>query len=232
MGDTRRPGTISRIEPAGDAALLVTLGDELDLEVNAAAHLLAAMLGLRSVPPLPGLGVPVPGHASVLVPFDPDVVDEAAVRDAIEAAAGQAVASAPLGNAGAGTGALHEIHVSYGGPEGPDLPDVAGRIGLSEREVVRLHASVEYRVLVIGFVPGFPYLGILPAALELPRLATPRERVPPGSVAIAGRQCCIYPLATPGGWHLIGRTAAWLWDPAAQPPARLAPGDRVRFVEA
>ena len=218
---------IARIEPVGDAALLAILGDDLDLAANAVAQRLARALATRATT-VTGLGLPVPGHASVLVPFDPDVIDEAFVGDLIAVALLEAEVAAAT--AGPANGALHEIRVRYGGDDGPDLADVAARTGLSEREVIRLHASVEYRVLVLGFVPGFPYLGLLPAALELPRRATPRVRVPAGSVAIAGRQCGIYPFATAGGWHLIGRTELSLWDAAADPPAALAPGDRVRFV--
>ncbi len=217
---------VSRIEPIGDAALLVTLGDAVDLETNLQAHRLSAALGFRAASTA-GLGRPVPGHASVLVPFDPDIASESAIRDLIEACAAEAPS---VGRAG--DGPLREITVAYGGTDGPDLVEVAARTGLPEAEVVRLHASIEYRVLVVGFVPGFPYLGLLPEALDLPRRATPRVRVPAGSVAIAGRQCGIYPFATPGGWHLVGRTGATLWDPAADPPALLAPGDRVRFVPA
>jgi KipI family sensor histidine kinase inhibitor len=222
-----------RIDPVGDAALLVTLGDELDLELNALARRLAARLGPRGAP-LPGLGVPVAGHASVLVPFDPDMADEVAVRTAIESAIAVALPVAAGDDRAPGSveGRIHEVVVAYGGSDGPDLPEVARATGLSEREVVRLHASVEYRVLVVGFVPGFPYLGILSAALELPRRATPRVTVPAGSVAIAGRQAGIYPFATPGGWHLVGRTDTRPWDPSATEPALFAPGDRVRFVEA
>lgn len=223
-GPGSRTARISRIDPIGDAALLVTLGDELDLETNLHARRLTAALGLR-VASRPGLGMPVPGHASVLVPFDPDVVGEAEVGDLIDACASAAPVAEP-----AAEGALHEITVSYGGADGLDLAEVAARTGLSEADVVRLHAGEEYRVLVLGFVPGFPYLGLLPEPLDLPRRATPRVRVPAGSVAIAGRQCGIYPLPTPGGWHLIGRTTALLWNPAADPPALLRPGDRVRFV--
>ncbi len=204
----------------------MTLGDALDLDTNLQAHRLAAAIGRRAASTA-GLGRPVPGHASVLVRFDPDVAPEAAIRDLIEACA-----SAATGPGSTADGLLHEITVSYGGADGPDLVEVAARTGLPEAEVVRLHASVEYRVLVLGFVPGFPYLGLLPETLDLPRRATPRVRVPAGSVAIAGRQCGVYPFSTPGGWHLIGRTAGHLWDPAADPPALLSPGDRVRFVPA
>jgi KipI family sensor histidine kinase inhibitor len=159
------------------------------------------------------------------VPFDPDVIPEDEVRDLV---AGVLVPTA--GSVARREGTLWEIGVSYGGADGPDLPDVAARTGLSEADVVRMHAGVEYRVFVLGFVPGFPYLGVVPAALDLPRRATPRVRVPAGSVAIAGRQAGIYPFATPGGWHLLGRTDAPLWDPRRDPPTLLAPGDRVRFT--
>jgi KipI family sensor histidine kinase inhibitor len=216
---------VIRIDSSGDAALLVTLGDDLDLAVNARARRLAARLAIPG-PLRPGLGVAVAGHASVLVPFDPEVVGEAEVRAAI-LAAHAAAGGEPAPDHDPGV--LHELRVAYGGTDGPDLADVAAATGLSEAEVVRRHASIEHRVLVVGFVPGFAYLGGLPAELELPRRAVPRVRVPPGSVAIAGRQTGIYPAATPGGWHLVGRTEAVLWDPAADPPARLAPGDRVRF---
>jgi KipI family sensor histidine kinase inhibitor len=215
-----------RIEPAGDAALLVTLGDALGLELNARAHRLAAAIDGRR-DELAGIGAVVAGHAGVLVPFDPDAIDEAALRAVIEASL-----AADDGRPPPPDPAVHEIRVSYGGRDGPDLAEVATRTGLPEAEVIRRHAAVDHRVLVIGFVPGFPYLGILPPELELPRRATPRVRVPAGSVAIAGRQTGIYPFETPGGWHLIGRTDARLWDASSDRPSRLAPGDRVRLVPA
>lgn len=228
---------VPRIDVVGDAALIATLANDLDLDVSRWALRAAAWLEARR-PSIPGLGAPVPGHASVLVPFDPDRLPETAVRSLIADALEQT--RRPFGgdraDSGEGpamhgdTGVLHEIAVSYGGADGPDLADVAARTGLPLAEVVALHASVEYRVLVLGFVPGFPYLGIVPAALELPRRPTPRTRVPSGSVAIAGRQTGIYPFETPGGWHLIGRTDVALWDPLREPPALLAPGDRVRFI--
>jgi KipI family sensor histidine kinase inhibitor len=214
-----------RIELAGDAALLVTLGDALDLALNARAHRLAAAIDLRRRK-VDGIDAPVPGHAAVLVPFDPDVIDEPALRAVIAGALAADDQPPPP------EPAEHEIRVSYGGRDGPDLAEVAARTGLDEDEVVRRHAAVDHRVLVVGFVPGFPYLGILPPELDLPRRATPRVRVPAGSVAIAGRQTGIYPFETPGGWHLVGRTDARLWDPSSERPSRLAPGDRVRLVPA
>lgn len=212
----------SRIEPVGDAAILITLSDELDLEASRRAR--AVTRFLRAHPAeVAGLAV-TPGHASVLVAFDPERAPDAAVRGLVERAVAESAAPDV-----ASSSRLHRIAVRYGSDDGPDLAEVAARCGLSEREVVARHSRVEYTVLVLGFVPGFPYLGILPPELDLPRRATPRVRVAPGSVAIAGRQTCVYPRATPGGWHLIGRTDATLWDPTADAPARLAPGDRVRF---
>jgi KipI family sensor histidine kinase inhibitor len=131
---------------------------------------------------------------------------------------------------GVETAHSHVIEVRYGGEDGPDLLAVAAETGLSPERVVELHSGAEYRVAFVGFCPGFPYLVGLPRELELPRLASPRARVPAGSVAIAGAFSAIYPSATPGGWRLLGRTDATLFDFAATPPAALAPGDRVRFV--
>ena len=122
------------------------------------------------------------------------------------------------------------IPVVYGGEAGPDLGVVAQHSGLSEKQVVELHASVEYLVWSIGFQPGFPYLGGLPAALATPRRAEPRVHVPAGSVGIGGAQTGIYPLATPGGWQLLGRTSLTLFDPSRKEPALLRVGDKIRFV--
>ncbi|EBY6258864.1 TPA: 5-oxoprolinase subunit PxpB [Salmonella enterica subsp. enterica serovar Bron] len=123
-----------------------------------------------------------------------------------------------------------EIPVIYGGAGGPDLAAVARHSGLSEKQVVELHASVEYVVWFLGFQPGFPYLGNLPESLHMPRRAEPRLQVPSGSVGIGGAQTGIYPLSTPGGWQLIGLTPLKLFDPMREPPVLLRPGDSVRFV--
>lgn len=123
-----------------------------------------------------------------------------------------------------------EIPVVYGGAAGPDLPVVAEHSRLSERQVVELHASTEYVVWFLGFQPGFPYLGGLPEALHTPRRAEPRLSVPAGTVGIGGEQTGIYPLATPGGWQLIGHTPLALFNPDNNDPVLLRPGDRVRFV--
>jgi KipI family sensor histidine kinase inhibitor len=119
--------------------------------------------------------------------------------------------------------------VHYGGESGPDLEDVASFGNLSIAEAIRLHSSVTYRVYMLGFSPGFPYLGSVPAPIAMPRLITPRSKVLAGSVGIAGRQTGIYPTATPGGWRLIGRTPTALYRPTKARPFLLSPGDLVRF---
>lgn len=123
-----------------------------------------------------------------------------------------------------------DIPVIYGGDSGPDLPEVARLSGLTEKQVVELHASVNYVVWFLGFQPGFPYLGGLPEPLHMPRRAEPRLKVPAGSLGIGGAQTGIYPLATPGGWQLIGRTPLALFSPNRDDPILLRPGDTVRFV--
>jgi len=127
-------------------------------------------------------------------------------------------------------GRHHEIPVQYGGESGPDLERVAEAAGLTVRQAIELHAGVEYQVAFIGFQPGFAYMTGTPMLLQTARRATPRARIPAGSVALGGPYTGIYPGTSPGGWRLIGRTAEWLFDPRRQPPARFAPGDRVRFV--
>jgi KipI family sensor histidine kinase inhibitor len=133
---------------------------------------------------------------------------------------------------GVAGGVRHEIVVDYGGLAGPDLPALARRAGMSEAAYIERHAAAEYTVAFLGFQPGFPYLRGLPAELQAARRATPRQRVAPGSVAIGGVYTGIYPAGGPGGWHIIGRTSAVLFDPLRDAPALLMPGDRVRFVPA
>ena len=214
------------IRPFGDSALLVVFGDSIDVALNSRVHALAAAVGaLRAAPDAPW-GVPVPAYSSLLVPYDPQRLSYAEA----EAALAPLVAEAEAALADETPGEVVEIAVRYGGDDGPDLDDVAERHDLTPAEVVALHTGALYRVFMLGFAPGFAYLGPLPPQLVTPRRPTPRPRVPPGSVAIAGSQTGIYPLATPGGWHLLGRTDAPLWDPQRDPPALLRPGQFVRFV--
>ena len=216
-----------RIIPFGDAAVMLTLAERVDAGLAARAQAIAAAIHAARAAE-PGIRRPVPAHASVLVPFDPLAIELDAVTrlvatcaDTIGDVAIDAEPRSPI-----------EIPVRYGGDDGPDLEDVAAVHDLRPSDVVELHAGATYRVLFLGFAPGFAYLGGLPPGLVTPRKATPRPRVPAGSVGIAGEQTGVYPLAMPGGWQLIGRTETVLWDVARPSPALLRPGDRVRFVPA
>ena len=216
-------------EPIGDAGVLITLGSKIDANSARRAQAVAAAIEAARAA-VPAIGRPVPAHVTILVPFDPLAI---ALEDVIGLAR-NAVAAADSDPLFAGVDApgpiAIEIPVRYGGPDGPDLDVVAELHGLRPADVVDLHASATYRVLFLGFAPGFGYLGGLPASLVTPRRASPRERVPAGSVGIAGEQTGVYPLAMPGGWQLIGRTDAVLFDPDRREPALLRPGASVRFV--
>jgi len=222
----------ARFSPFGESALLVTLGERIEVDLNRRAHLVTTAVNrLRGEDPR--LGRPVTGYASVLVPFDPLELDTSAVQ-AILAPSIEAALEADLdaGSAAQGRPRLVTIGARYGGADGPDLDQVAELHGLRPADVVALHAGTTYRVFVLGFAPGFAYLGPLPAELATPRRATPRERVPAGSVGIAGAQTAVYPFETPGGWQLIGRTERQMWDLRSSSPALLGPGDAVRFEPA
>jgi len=224
---------LPQVDLFGDAALLVTLGDRADPAVARRAGATARALE-RARSRLPGVGRPVPAHATVLVPFDPLEIDGADVRAAIVRIV-QEAADEPEGAEALTDGPAPvaiEIPVRYGGDDGPDLVAVAAALGLHPTDVAELHAAAVHTVLFLGFAPGFAYLGGLPGRLVSPRRVTPRERVPAGSVAIAGEHSGVYPRSMPGGWNLIGRTDLALFDPAREPPSLLEPGARVRFVPA
>ena len=216
-----------RILPFGEAALLIEYGDEIGDEVNRRVHTLDALLAAASPT---GLVETTPGYCSLLVEYDPLRLPWTGL---IEALSGPIDASLAAGAEPGLRGSSPEpkqIPTAYGGEYGPDLDGVAAAHGLSPADVVRIHGETVYTVYMLGFSPGFAYLGSVPEVIATPRLTTPRTLVPAGSVGIAGRQTGIYPQATPGGWRLLGRTAISLFDAHRDPPAWLAPGDRVRFV--
>ncbi len=219
-------GRTPRIEPFGDAAILVTLGDQIDVDLNARVHMLAGMVErLRERDRR--FHRPIPAYASLLVPFDPTELTLDTAATVLEPLAAEVISVELVGGLDR---PVVDIRVHYGGPSGPDLEQVAATLDLRPADVVEIHSGATYRVFMLGFAPGFAYLGPLPPALATPRLATPRLRVPAGSVAIADNQTAIYPFATPGGWRLIGRTDEWLWNVDRSPPTRFVPGDRVRFI--
>ena len=213
--------TAPRLLIAGDCALVVEYGSAIDPRVNARVRLLDRLLGSLHHP---GIVETVPTYRSLMVHYDPLVVPrEALARVVMDVAAG-------LTDGPGAEGRVVEIPVAYGGDAGPDLAGVAAHNGLAEDAVVEIHAAGEYLVYMLGFMPGFPYLGGMSPRIATPRLPTPRTAVPAGSVGIAGEQTGIYPTESPGGWRLIGRTPVRLFDPARMPPALLEAGDRVRFV--
>lgn len=205
----------------GDAAATLELGDSIDFALNARVRAADAALQER---PFPGLVESAPAYRSLLVVFDKQRIDFAGVRDQLLRLAQQA------GAGPAAPGASHTIPVCYGGEDGPDLWRVAEAHGLAPEDVVRVHTACEYTAFLLGFMAGFAYLGLVDPQLETPRIQTPRTRVPKGSVGIAGRQTGIYPIASPGGWNLIGRTSVRLFDPHATRATLIEPGDRVRFA--
>ncbi len=208
--------------PSGDAALLVTLGETIDLATNRRAHALAAALVER---PLPGIGEAVPGYTTLLVHYDPLALDYEQVLEWVQACLSEASAALlPEPR-------RIEVPVIYGGEHGPDLEFVAQHNHLSPQEVVRRHTARDYPVYLVGFTPGFPDLGGLDETIAAPRLPSPRLRVPAGSVGIAGQQTGIYSVDSPGGWRLIGWTPVKLFDPGREIPSMFAPGDVVRFVK-
>jgi len=206
-----------RISPLGDAALLAELGSRLDTALNTRAIALAAALRKRR-----DVCQVVACYTGVTVHFDPEQATVESLGAAIKRLAGKHPKMEVPGR-------LHRIPVIY---DGEDLDEAAHALGITRDELVAKHARPIYRVFLVGFVPGWAYLGPLPEDMYLPRRQTPRMQVPAQSVAIAGRQTGIYPLPTPGGWHLIGRTSVRLFLPDSDPPCLFRAGDRVKFFAA
>jgi inhibitor of KinA len=209
-----------RFRTMGDRSLLVELGEEISPATNSLVQDLMQRLEAAVIP---GIRELAPGYRSLLVVYNPLIISAEALKSRIAAvAADTRRLSAPVAR-------TVTVPVIYGGPGGPDLESVAAHLQIAPEEVVRLHTGTAYRVYMLGFMPGFPYMGELPAALAMPRHPTPRTRVPRGSVGIAQRQTGIYPVESPGGWQIIGWTPIELFDPHRQPPSFLEMGDTVRF---
>ncbi|WP_161880983.1 5-oxoprolinase subunit PxpB [Deinococcus alpinitundrae] len=205
----RRPST-----PSG---FYIQFSEQLDVSQNARLHAVHRALQADLLPGVTDLS---PSYVNLFVEYDAALVDGAAVR---------AWAARHLRTTGSAdpAGRTIEIPVRY---DGPDLPDVAERTGLSQAEVIRLHSAPDYHVYAVGFTPGFPFLGEVPEVLRLPRRSTPRAQVPFNAVAIANAQSCVYPLPSPGGWNLLGTALGTVYDPNRAAPFLISPGDKVRFV--
>ncbi len=209
------------LKPLGDSALLIELGDEINLALNRRVHTLDALLQNDAIP---GILETVPAYSTLLIHYDPLTLtfDQVThwVRDKMT----------HLDESFHRSPRRLEVPVRYGGASGPDLETVAASKNISSADVIRIHSGREYTVYMMGFTPGFPYLGKLDERLIMPRLETPRTYVKAGSVAIADSQTGIYPLDSPGGWHLIGWTPLKLFDPTRDIPFLFSPGDLVKFI--
>jgi KipI family sensor histidine kinase inhibitor len=213
------------ISQIGESALLVSWGNRVSEGLNAAIH---QLIGLLRASRLNGVRDIVPAFASILFVFDDEEVSEAQVVHWLE----DGITAFEKANASSITGPTHHtIPVQYGGEGGLDLDDLAAQEGTTPRAIIKAHTQRPFQVAFLGFLPGFAYMGRLPRRTPVPRLATPRMRVPAGSVGMAGFQTGIYPFASPGGWRIIGRTGVPIWDPRSDIPALFAPGDTVQFVE-
>ncbi|SDT15656.1 sensor histidine kinase inhibitor, KipI family [Halopseudomonas xinjiangensis] len=211
-----------RVETAALDSLTLRLFDSID-ESNM-PWLLAAAERVRSTFGLALVDL-VPSYTTLMITFDPAHLDEREARSLV----GSALAGLQPLDAQR-TGALHDIPVWYDPSVGPDLAALGKRSGMGEAALIRAHCAREYSVFALGFAPGFAYMGLVEPQIAAPRLATPRQRVPAGSVGIAERQTAIYPLISPGGWNLLGRSPIRLFDRDRDAYSLLAPGDRVRFV--
>ena len=210
-----------RFLPLGDRALCIELGDSISEATNRRVHGLSRDIGRLGAS---GVLEVVPTYRSLVVYYDPLSISCADLTSRIgemERTLGEGETVAPR---------LVEIPTLYGGEYGPDIGDVATHNEISEAEVIELHSGTDYLVYMMGFLPGFPYLGGMSERIATPRLVTPRAAIPAGSVAIAERQTGIYPVESPGGWRLIGRTPISLFDPGREPPVEIEPGDYLRFV--
>jgi KipI family sensor histidine kinase inhibitor len=214
---TFKPKTV----PLGDSALLVELGDEIDATINQRVHALAALINIS---PLAGVIETVPAYATLLIHYDPLILTYAKIRKWIR------VKLSHIENANLRKPRQLEVPVRYGGKYGVDLEFVADYHHLRVEDVIRIHSEKIYTIYMMGFTPGFPYMGKLDNAIATPRLETPRPSVSAGTVAIADSQTGIYPIDSPGGWRLIGHTSLRLFDPESESPFLFSPGDEVKFV--
>jgi len=210
-----------RILIAGDRALVVEYGRAIDEATNRRVRALTSALAARAVA---GVVELVPTYASAMVHYDPTVTTPAALQEAI------LEADRHLDDVALPPSRLIEVPTVYGGRFGPDLDAVAVETGLSPREVIEIHHGRDYLVYMMGFMAGFPYLGGLSPRIAVPRLPSPRTKVPAGTVGIALEQTGIYPTDSPGGWRLIGWTPLRIFDATHDPPVLFEAGDRIRFV--
>lgn len=209
-----------RIVPAGDSSILIEFGDEINEEINRKISMVVQLMREQQIE---GVVDIIPAFSSLLVNYDPRIVSYDKMKKRLRELAKMDF------KAGAYPKRVFEIPVCYGGSYGPDLGTIASHAGLSEEEVIRIHSSTDYLIYMLGFLPGFCYLGGLDERIHTPRLANPRKNISAGSVGIGGSQTGIYPLDSPGGWQLMGMTPVKTYDPEREVPILFAAGDYIRF---
>lgn len=207
--------------PAGDKSLIIEFGDSISQEINKKIRNMYIALEKSN---LEGLSEMIPTYRSLLISYNPLKLKYSNLCEKLREY------EENLNDADSEPAKVVKIPTVYGGEYGPDMEFVAQHNDLSVDEVINIHSSQNYLIYMLGFTPGFPYLGGMSEKIETPRLKTPRTKIPGGSVGIAGKQTGIYPIDSPGGWQLIGRTPVKLYDPFAEPPVLLNAGDYVRFV--
>ena len=210
-----------RILTAGDSSLLVEFGKKISPEIN---RKITAAVQMMKEQHIEGVVDVIPAFCSLLINYDPRVVTYGEIKERIQKIVRLEVKTGEVRKR------IFEIPVCYGGEYGPDLGNIAEHAGLSEEEVIEIHSSRDYLIYMLGFLPGFTYLGGLDERIHTPRLANPRIKINAGSVAIGGSQTGIYPLDSPGGWQLMGMTPVKTYDPGRENPILVEAGDYIRFV--
>lgn len=210
-----------KIVAAGDSSLLIEFGNEINEKIN---RKITTIVQLMRDQHIEGVVDVIPAFCSLLINYDPRIVSFDDMRKRM-----QALVKMDLQAAGQRK-RVFEIPVCYGGEYGPDMETIASHAGLSEEEVIQIHSSRDYLIYMLGFLPGFCYLGGLDERIHTPRLANPRMKIAAGSVGIGGSQTGIYPLDSPGGWQLMGMTPVKTYDPARKTPILLEAGDYIRFI--
>lgn len=209
------------IVPAGDSSVLIEYESRISPEINKKITFLVQLIRSKQIE---GVVDMIPTFCSLLVNYDPRVLTFHEIRKRLEELTRVKAKTDAKGKK------IFEIPVCYGGQHGPDIKTIADHAGLSEEEVIKIHTSCDYLIYMLGFLPGFCYLGGLDERIHTPRLSNPRAKIPAGSVGIAGNQTGIYPLESPGGWQLMGLTPVRTYDPGREPPILVQAGDYIRFV--
>lgn len=210
-----------KIVAAGDSSILITFGNEINEEIN---RKITTIVQLMHDQQIEGVVDMIPAFCSLLINYDPRIISYEKMRKRMQEMVKMDV------KGGAGRKRVFEIPVCYGGEYGPDMENIASHAGLTEREVIDIHSSKDYLIYMLGFLPGFCYLGGLDERIHTPRLANPRVKISAGSVGIGGSQTGIYPMDSPGGWQLMGMTPVKTYDPEREKPILVEAGDYIRFI--